>query len=205
MEIYNFEQRSPEWYEIRKGLMTASKSSTIATAGTGLYTYILEIMAEYYSTAPKEMYFNDDMKRGVELEPEARLVYELENKVTVEQVGFVVYNEYFGCSPDGLVESDGLVEFKAPNDKNYLELLLYEKIKSEYIGQMQGQMLGTSRKWCDFVAYNPNFDQNIWIKRIYKDDTYQEKLKAGINKGGNLIEEIKSKLKPKQLQKLLQF
>lgn len=205
MEIYNFEQRSPEWYEIRKGLMTASKSSTIATAGTGLETYILEIMAEYYSTAPKEMYFNDDMKRGVELEPEARLVYELENKVTVEQVGFVVYNEYFGCSPDGLVESDGLVEFKCPNDKNYLELLLSGKIKPEYIGQMQGQMLGTSREWCDFAAYNPNFDQNIWIKRVYKDDTYQEKLRAGINKGGNLIEEIKSKLKPKQLQKLLQF
>lgn len=195
MEIYNFEQRSPEWYEIRKGKMTASKGATIATAGAGLKTYILEIMSEYYSSNPKQTYINDDMQRGIELEAEAILEYELRNNVKTQEIGFVLYNEYFGASPDRLVNDDGLIEVKCPNDKTYLELLLTGKIKSEYLWQMQGQLLATNRKWCDFVAYNPNFEKNMFVKRILADKNNQDSLITGIDIGSKLIEEIKEKIK----------
>lgn len=199
MEVYNFEQRSPEWYEIRKGRMTASKASCIAKADSGLDTYIIEIMSEYFSIAPKEMYINDDMQRGIDLEPEAKLVYELEKSVTVEPIGFVIYNEYAGASPDGLVDDDGLIEIKCPKDTTYTKLLYDEKIKPDYVWQMQMQMLITGRKWCDFVAYNDHYDKNVFIKRVERDEEKIQKLIEGITKGGQLIEKIKAKINGREL------
>lgn len=195
MEIYNFEQRTPEWYEIRKGLMTASKSSTIQANGKGLETYILEIMAEYYSSAEKESYTNDAMQRGIELESEARLTYEIETNCKVDEVGFVVYNNYFGASPDGFVGDDGLLEIKCPTDKTYLELLLNGDIKKEYYDQMQGQMLATNRQWTDYFVYNPNFEKSFVLKRVQRDDEVINKILQGIKKGSELIEKINKAMK----------
>lgn len=60
-------------------------------------------MAESYSSAERENYSNEHTDRGNELEPQARSLYELENMVKVETVSFIEYNEYIGCSPDGLI------------------------------------------------------------------------------------------------------
>ena len=188
------EQRSSEWFAIRKGKMTASKAYVIATGGVGLETYILELMAEYYSNAEQEQLTNKDIERGIELEPQARTAFEFKTGLTVQEIGFVEYNEYIGCSPDGLIGSDGLVEFKAPNDKNYLKLLMNEKIKPEYIAQMQMQMYVTKRDYCYFCSYNPNFEKSLWIKKIDKDLTFFEKLEKGFEKGITLIKQVKEKV-----------
>jgi putative phage-type endonuclease len=188
------EQRSSEWFAIRKGKMTASKAYVIATGGVGLETYILELMAEYYSNAEQEQLTNKDIERGIELEPQARTAFEFKTGLTVQEIGFVEYNEYVGCSPDGLIGSDGLVEFKAPNDKNYLKLLMNEKIKPEYIAQMQMQMYVTKRDYCYFCSYNPNFEKSLWIKKIDKDLEFFDKLEKGFKKGITMIKEIKEKI-----------
>lgn len=188
------EQRSSEWFAIRIGKMTASKASVIATGGVGLETYILELMAEYYSNAEQEPLTNKDIERGIELEPQARMAFEFRTGLTVQEVGFIEYNEYIGCSPDGLIGSDGLVEFKAPNDKNYLKLIIDGKIKPEYIAQMQMQMYVTKRDYCYFCSYNPNFEKSLWIKKIDKDLTFFEKLEKGFEKGITLIKQVKEKV-----------
>lgn len=188
------EQRSSEWFAIRKGKMTASKAYVIATGGVGLETYILELMAEYYSNVEQEQLTNKDIERGIELEPQARTAFEFKTGLTVQEIGFVEYNEYIGCSPDGLIGSDGLVEFKAPNDKNYLKLLMNEKIKPEYIAQMQMQMYVTKRDYCYFCSYNPNFEKSLWIKKIDKDLEFFDKLKKGFEKGIELIKKVKEKV-----------
>ena len=188
------EQRSSEWFAIRRGKMTASKASVIATGGVGLETYILELMAEYYSNAEQEQLTNKDIERGIELEPQARMAFEFETGLTVHEIGFIEYNEYIGCSPDGLIGSDGLVEFKAPNDKNYLKLIIDGKIKPEYIAQMQMQMYVTKRDYCYFCSYNPNFEKSLWIKKIDKDLAFFEKLEKGFEKGITLIKQVKEKV-----------
>ena len=188
------EQRSSEWFAIRRGKMTASKASVIATGGIGLETYILELMAEYYSNAEQEQLTNKDIERGIELEPQARMAFEFKTGLTVHQIGFIEYNEYIGCSPDGLIGSDGLVEFKAPNDKNYLKLIIDGKIKPEYIAQMQMQMYVTKRDYCYFCSYNPNFEKSLWIKKIDKDLAFFDKLEKGFEKGITLIKQVKEKV-----------
>ena len=191
MKIHNFEQRTDEWYAIRKGKMTASNAETIIANGKGLETYIYNLMAEYYSSAEKENYINADMQRGIDLEPEARLEFEFYTGLDVQEVGFIEYNDFIGVSPDGLIGDDGLIEIKCPNDSIYFKLLLSNNIKPEYIAQMQMQMYVTDRQYCYFVSYNPNFEKSLYIKKITRDEEMIDKLKKGLERGTQLIKEIK--------------
>ena len=191
MKIHNFEQRTAEWYNIRKGKMTASNAETIIANGKGLETYIYNLMAEYYSSAEKENYINADMQRGIDLEPEARLEFEFYTDLDVQEVGFIEYNDFIGVSPDGLIGDDGLIEIKCPNDSIYFKLLLSNNIKPEYIAQMQMQMFVTDRQYCYFVSYNPNFEKSLYIKKINRDEEMIDKLKKGLERGTQLIKEIK--------------
>ena len=185
IKIHNFEQKSQEWFDVRKLKLTASNAQAIGANGKGLETYVTEIMAEYYSKAPKESYTNEDMVRGNELEGLARECYEIENSVKVEQVGFIEMNDFVGCSPDGLIGEDGLLEVKCPNDvKHYRMIRDGEKeMDSKYMWQCQMQLLVTERKWIDLVFFNPNFDKKLITFKMEKEEKYQEALKLGIEQG----------------------
>ena len=186
MKIHNIEQRSDEWFEIRKLKMTASNATAIANAKDGLKTYIYQICSDNF-IKEKQKYTNTDIERGVELEQEAMEIYILETNSLVKEVGFVEYNDFIGCSPDGLVNDDGLIEIKCHNDTNHFKLLITNKIDSKYMWQMQMQMLICGRAWCDYVAYNPNHQQSFYKQRVMADIEKQEKLLTGFAEGENLI------------------
>lgn len=182
MKIYkDLEQNTQEWFDVRDLKFTASNASTILADGAGLKTLIKEMLAEHYSSGNYEQYSNKytnkDMERGHEFEDKARMTYEFETGNSVEQVGFVEMDKHIGCSPDGLVGKDGLVEIKNFSDKVYLELLLTDKIDKKYYNQMQMQMYVTGRKWCDYFVFNPNFtDKPFYLKRVLPDTTTMEQL-----------------------------
>jgi len=193
-------QGSPKWFELRtKYPLTASNAQAIATGGKGLETLCYAKMAERYSSQPKEQYTNDDLERGIELESQARGVYELNTGTTVELVGFVTNEEISpvgGASPDALVGDDGLLEIKCPKDEKYFKMLATEiEIESKHMWQMQTQMLFTERKWCDYMLYNPNFKTSYLIKRVEVDEEMVDKIKAGLKIGEQIIKDIESKLK----------
>ena len=48
----------------------------------------------------------------------------------------------------------------------------------------------SKRKWWDFVAYNPNFKENIITIRVKPDEKKFEKIKNGLEKGKELIIKI---------------
>ena len=180
MKIYkDINQGSPEWFEIRVGKVTASHAQAIGNNGKGLDTYLLEVVSEMFSSSEKEHYSNEHTERGNELEPIARSMYELQNDVEVEEIGFAEYNDFVGCSPDGLVGKDGMIEIKCPDDKTYFNLLMNEKIDNAYIWQCQMNMLILERKWCELVFYNPNFEKSMKIFRLEPDKEMFSKLKEG--------------------------
>lgn len=191
-------QRSEEWYEVRKGRMTASNAATIATNGKGLENYAYEILAEKYSNNSEESFTSFDMKRGIELEEQARMTYELERE-EVQQVGFVEMDEFTGCSPDGLVGEDGGMEIKCPNDVNFFRLMVNgeSEIDKKYLWQVQMSLLITGRKWWDLVFYNINFEKSLLVFRIYPDTIAQSKLESGILVMKELMRKIEVQLKSK--------
>ena len=188
-------QGSPEWFEIRVGKVTASHAQAIGNNGKGLDTYLLEVASEMFSSSEKEHYSNEHTERGNELEPIARSMYELQNDVEVEEIGFAEYNDFVGCSPDGLVGKDGMIEIKCPDDKTYFNLLMNEKIDNAYIWQCQMNMLILERKWCDLVFYNPNFEKSMKIFRLEPDKEMFSKLKEGFEKAEAEITRLVSKYK----------
>ena len=197
--IHKVEQRSEEWHALRRQFpLTASEAQAIATNGKGLETLVWEKMSKRYSSAPEETYTNDDMARGVELEDQARSLYELERDVEVETVGFITnpsVSSVGGASPDGLVNGDGLLEIKCPNDTKFFRMLVEGiVVEPQYEWQMQMQMLFTERKWVDLALYNPNFKESFLVVRVKADKEKQKALIAGLKKGEAIIKEIKSKL-----------
>ena len=188
---YEVEQRSDEWFQAKRGKMSASNADTILANGKGLETYIYSLMAEYYSKGEKVHYTNADIERGILLEPEAKIEFQFYTGLDIKEVGYVEFNEYILVSPDGLIGDDGLIEIKCPNDSIYFKLLLSNNIKPEYIAQMQMQMYVTDRQYCYFVSYNPNFEKSLYIKKINRDEEMIDKLKKGLERGTQLIKEIK--------------
>jgi len=187
------EQRSEEWFKAREKKMTASNAQAIGNAGKGMDTYIYKLMASYYSTRVSEGFDNEHTQRGVELEPIARDIYELETGVITEEVGFIEYSEFVGGSPDGLVSDNGIIEVKCLDDTKHFKVLLHgeKAIDSAYKWQMQMLIFITGREWCDYVGYNPNFgNDSLYIKRFFPDPDMHEKLLNGFEKGKDLITKI---------------
>jgi len=56
-------------------------------------------------------------------------------------------------------------------------------------------MLFMGWDFVDFVAFNPNYQRSLLIKRVMKDEVMQKKIKKGLVMGEKLIKEIETKLK----------
>lgn len=201
MQIIKVEQKSDEWFALRnKYPLTASEAQAIGNQGKGLETLVWEKLAERYSNGDKERYTNKDLDRGIELEPLARDMYELQTGNKVHEVGFVINEKISsvgGVSPDGIITGqNGGVEIKCFEDKKHFKNIVNGlEIESQYMWQMQMQMLFTGWEFVDFVTYNPNFKQNLLIKRVFPDNEMQEKIMEGLKKGEELIKEIENKIK----------
>jgi len=195
LKIHNVEQRSEEWFALRLDYpLTASKAQAIGTGGKGLETLCWEKMAVKFSSAELIDYNNEDLARGKELEPQARAIYELETGNTVVEVGFITDDSISpvgGVSPDGLVDEKGLFEVKCFADTKHFKMIKTGiVIESQYMWQMQMQLLFTGREWVDFVAYNPNYKESLLLERVFVDKDKQNKIIAGLKKGEELLKEI---------------
>jgi len=99
-------------------------------------------------------------------------------------VGFVLHPEwdFAGASPDGLVDSDGLIEVKAPKSETLIDWRLNGIIPEEYMLQMQWQMACTGHKWCDFYGYDDRLPPPIsnLIKRVERDEKKIEEISAAV-------------------------
>ena len=175
------EQRTEEWFAQRIGKVTASRvADVMATIKSGeaatRKNYRMQLVCERLTGKKEESFTNSHIERGIELEPIARSMYEMKNGVFVTEIAFVEHATIpmSGCSPDGLVGEDGLIEIKCPTAGNHVETLTSNKAPSKYMPQMQWQMACTGRKWVDFVSYCAELPEHLQlcIIRVNRDDEY---------------------------------
>lgn len=181
------EQRSPEWFAVRLGKVTASRvSDVIARTKTGWgasrANYAAQLVAERLTGTAEASYSNAAMQWGTETEPEARLAYEFRFGLTVEECAFVGHPsiEMSGASPDGLVGEDGMVEIKCPNTATHIATLLGDGIAGKYVTQMQWQMACAGKQWCDFASYDPRLPETmrLFVQRVSRDDAEISRLES---------------------------
>ena len=194
MIIYwEMEQQSPEWFEKRLGIPTASRFDKIITpagkASSQADDYANTLVAEWLMGAKVDIDQNYWMQRGVELEPEAVAAYEFEHDMDTQTVGFVTTDDgWIGASPDRMVGDDGIVEVKCPAPHTHIGYLLKNELPGGYRAQVQGQLMVTERQWCDWISYHP--DMPTVVVRVYRDEEYIEQLRILADK---LTEQIRSK------------
>lgn len=189
------EQRTDEWYVARLGRATASNfGKVLAKIKTGeaadRRNYRAQLVIERLTGNRQEGYSNAAMQWGTEQEPFARIAYMADRGVDVQEVGFIQHATLMaGCSPDGLIADDGLIEIKCPVSATHIETLKTQHMPLEHMPQVQGQMWIAGREWCDFVSYDPRMPEKLqmFVQRIPRDDQYIKALAFEIER---FLEEV---------------
>lgn len=172
-------QLSPEWWEARRGIPTASEFARIMTptkrqASASQEKYIAELLADITCLNPK--YFtgqggpvNAATEYGRITEGKARRYFEMQTKIPVRQVGFCKTDDgRFGCSPDGLPDPDAILEIKCPMRVTHLMYLMKGVVPTEYLCQVHGEMIVTGRRLGYFLSYCEGEDP--LLLRVEPDD-----------------------------------
>jgi len=186
--IKEIEQGSEDWFALRYGWITASKFKDVLSGGRGgapsktRASYMLQLAAEAVTDMRVETYSNEYMEWGTETEPQARNMYEFVSGNTVEEVAFIRFggDHKIGCSPDGIIGDDGMIEIKCPKTTTQIETYLSGKMPTVHRAQVQGQLWVSGRQWCDFVSFDPriNGEASFFCQRIERDDDYIKELEA---------------------------
>lgn len=175
MKKIECEQGSPEWLAARLGVPSASQFSKIVTGkggkSTQLEAYINQLVAEELTGETTLVYVNEHMKRGTQLEPDARELYEALTGQSVEEVGFCLHDTVnAGCSPDGLVGEEGGLEIKCAAPATHVEWVKAGALPAKHLQQIMGCLWITGRKWWDFMSYHPTMKP--LIVRVERDEEY---------------------------------
>lgn len=131
------------------------------------------------------------MKRGQELEPEARRRHEEEAGVIVQRAGFITTDDgLFGASADGLIGAHKGSEYKCLVSPEGLREVLLHCDLSEFIDQIQGCMWITGRTAWHFGLYCPALESvgaDFTWKEVARDDDYINELEADLMEFLNLV------------------
>lgn len=155
----------------------AINGQRVDVPGGAAISYAWTVAMERIACRPlDETFVTWKMRRGQELEPEARQAYELRTDYMVMESGLLLTDDrLFGYSTDGFVDDDGMIEVKCPATCDKLGNVWDqpESAHEEYIDQINGGLWLTGRKWCDLVIYCPWLAQvgkDLFIKRIWRDE-----------------------------------
>lgn len=198
MIVLDCVQGSEQWRKSRLGRPTASRFDKIMTPRTLKPTtgreregYMHELLAEWLTGEPVELFATPAMEYGRLMEPVAVAWYEFQQGIDTTPVGFVLRDdERAGCSPDRLVGADGLLEVKCRQAKAHVACLLGDEIASPT--QVQGQLWITEREWADVLGYHERMPAALC--RIHRDEKFIKALESAVAQFCAELEEAKQKI-----------
>lgn len=184
METFKFidvNQNSDEWFDLRAGKLTSSNLGKIMANfgkafGEPAKKYAYNIANEKVTGIPiSSDYSNAHMERGHEQEPIARMTYENQTFCDVTNGGFFE-SKFIGCSPDGMVGDDGVIEIKSVISSVHYTNIKRQSVDPAYRWQCIGNLKFTDRKWLDFISYCSTYPEGrqLFIHRIKKENLIEE-------------------------------
>lgn len=210
MIICQSPQGSPEWFADRAGAITGSmygmvmdKYKTGKQKGqwkTAAHDYAFRLAIERISgeALQDDQFQTYAMRRGNELEPEAREAHSFAYGLTVEPCGFIKTDDgKFGVSADGLIGKDGGSEYKCFIAPEKLRAILMDDDIGDVIWQVQGGMWLTGRKWWHFGLYCPALaacGKALKVIEFERDDEIIGELEQELIAFDRLVESYREKL-----------
>ena len=193
-QLFEGQQRSPEWFKLRRGRVSSSRlgdwmatSKAKGKEGQPLKArkdYEKELMFEKQFDVNYDFYVSEPMQDGIDYEAFALQEYERITGNSVEEVGGW-YSERFFSSTDGEVtekgkkKPEGISEVKILRDNSWTDLLDKHEPKHEHILQMQGGLLSSKHKWCDYIALHLK-TKRILIIRVKADKELMKEIEESL-------------------------
>lgn len=204
------EQRTAKWYRARLGNFGASEVAELRgkarkadeiftqTAKSLIYKKLGERMLNEALVDDDEWLLgfidrtnpiNRAMQLGIDTECEARKAYATYMGVDVVESSIFFHPRipHLHASPDGLIGDDGLLEIKCPGIEKFATYCAEVKtgedlgdVNPTYFWQVQCQLACTGRKWCDWMAYNPDCKRPIHIVRIFPNKEVIEDIETKV-------------------------
>jgi len=185
--IHDVDQNSDEWHELRLGKITGSafgkmikKDFTMSqSASARMESY--RIAAERMTNYVEPQYVSIYMERGHIIEEVARNMYADANGADVDLAGFVELvgeDMRCGCSPDGLVGDDGIIEIKSCMGKFQIDRIIKNEVPDEFLPQINFNLFVTGRQWCDFVSFSGGLP--MFVKRVHRHDYVMDSIEGAI-------------------------
>lgn len=187
LHTYDIEQGTPEWHDIRRGMVTASVVGQLVTptlkvaANMDSRALAALLVAERITGHTDPSFVSDDMERGWEDEPRAIETYSEWRETEVTPLGFMVRDDWgfpIGYSPDGLVGEPGLIEVKSRRPKIQVQTVLGDKVPASVMAQIQCGLLVSGREWCDYLSYAGGMP--LWVRRVEPDQRWFEAIIAAV-------------------------
>lgn len=212
MRVITCDQGSADWHLERAGCITASMFETArAKLKSGpkkgqstekARDYAFRLAIERISGEPLDEGFETwQMKRGHELEPQARMEHEMTTGLIVHHAGFVTTDDgMFGASADGLIDPDGGSEYKCFIAPDKLRAFHIDGDISTVIDQVQGGMWITGRKWWHIGLYCPALEsigKQLWWKEFERDEEYIGELESDLLEFKAMVDEYEDMLRNK--------
>ena len=172
------EQKTPEWYKYRHGLITASNIYKVFASQSQVNSLIYEkckpFVEKEITYNNYNLHSNSSLQWGVLYEAVSVLLYEYLNDTTISDFGCIQHEKYnfIGASPDGINTN--------PNSNLYGRMIEIKNVvnrditgipKEEYWIQTQIQMETCDLNECDFIE--TRFKEYDEIDQFYTDVTKQ--------------------------------
>ena len=190
------EQRTPEWYNFRHNLITASNAYKAFDNQTTQNQLIYEKCQPVNLFQPETDIFqqvntNTTLHWGQKYEPLSVMIYEDKYNTKVGDFGCIQHNQYLflGASPDGInVDKKSSIYGRMLEIKNIVNREINGNPKKEYWIQMQLQMETCDLDECDFletkfVEYETFNDYQMDLGLEEGEQGEISKIKEGFLKG----------------------
>jgi hypothetical protein len=174
--ILQGQQGTQAWLNVKAGVITGTRfAAAMSRKDTAAYRGLVADLAwemVFGASEPEERFVSRAMQEGIEREPESLEWYRFRTEASCYQPMFVLHavHDFIGCSPDFLVNDDGMVQAKNPGRRAHLEVMQTRKLPSQYRWQVQGELMVTQRDWSDFVSYLPPLGGEVIRVLPNKDD-----------------------------------
>jgi putative phage-type endonuclease len=149
-------QRTPEWYEFRNNLLSASSLSKVFGSNSQVNSLIYEKCSPINTNATNFSKTNIESAAhwGVKYEPVTVMIYEHMFNTQIGEFGCIRHPKYafIGASPDGInVDPESLRYGRMLEIKNIFNRDITGIPKEEYWVQTQIQMEVCDLEYCDFM------------------------------------------------------
>jgi putative phage-type endonuclease len=168
------EQRSDEWFAERLGKITGTRAAALMGTPLAQKSLMAVLVSEIAMAQRQDVVTTNAMRRGVKMEAEARIYYEVRHNVEVVETAFVEHPvlPFCGCSPDGLVGETGGVEIKCLLPDNHIRVMLLDTIDKKHEWQIKWNLFCSQREYWDYFGYCADMPGELasYEKRFFAKD-----------------------------------